>query len=70
MKNNYSAACKELLEDTTPEEWISYLFDLQNSLIGLNYFESFTDKGSQKHADYFGALKEFFSSLQTKKSIT
>ena len=61
-------ASKELLKFGSPQEWISYLFDLQNSLIANNHFDGYNKSGLEMHADALGTLKNFFSTLQTNKN--
>ncbi|HEV8079543.1 MAG TPA: hypothetical protein VGP43_02440 [Chitinophagaceae bacterium] len=66
MATNNNTAIRDLLNSGSPEQWKDFLFDLQISLIEKNYFESYTDKGSNEHANYFRSLKDFFTALQSK----
>lgn len=60
MKNNDAQiidAANELIEDNSPADWISWLFDIQNTLIGNNCLEGYNAKGNMEFADQFGELK-------------
>lgn len=53
----------ELLEDFTPNQWISFLFDVQASLIRNGNFGDMTDLGLVQFTDKICVLKNFFVDL-------
>lgn len=69
MKTPHKAALNQLLSCATPEQYISFLFDLQLSLMGAGHFAGHTDKGFKEHALYMGALKEFFEEIEAYSDI-
>jgi hypothetical protein len=60
-----TAACNELIDSTSPQQWINFLFDLQNTLISTGYFADYTNKGAQEFGSKFSDLKHFFETLST-----
>jgi hypothetical protein len=64
MKNISNEACKELLESASPFEWMCFLFDLQNTLIGYGFMEGLTKEGVDNLTNKFISLKFFFEKLE------
>lgn len=64
QKYNSQTQVELLLEDMTPEDWISWLFDIQNLLITYGHCESLSRKGSEDFSAKFATLKSFFQDLQ------
>jgi hypothetical protein len=67
MKDNYSQHVNDLTEDEKPIEWISWLFDLQNSLISSGHLEGMSKKGAEEFSSRFWALKNFFKEIDNLK---
>ena len=63
MSNN-NEAIGELLKADSPVSWISFLFDLQTTLISYGYMGGMTKMGSEEFALKFQYLKNFFESLK------
>lgn len=70
MKNNYKVVVDQLLSVATPQQYLSFLFDLQLSLMAAGHFDGYTNKGFREHALYMGALKEFFEDIIPTHSDT
>ena len=64
---NNQSEIKELLAIATPAQYISFLFDLELSLMANNEFETYTEEGFEKHALYMKGMKNFFESLSEKR---
>jgi hypothetical protein len=64
MKNISNEACKELIESASPFEWICFLFDLQNTLIGYGFLEGLSEEGANDLSAKFISLKFFFEKLE------
>jgi len=67
MNKKILTSVQDLLDTAAPDEWISYLFDLNNALIAHNHFEDHTKLGTLHHATKIGTLKNFFSELKNQK---
>ena len=66
--NKIAGITKDLIDGTAPGEWISFLFEVQNSLISYNHLEGYTAKGSSEFAGKFASLKDFFQDLHNLES--
>jgi len=67
--NQVAKITKNLIEDESPVEWISWLFDIQNQLIATGHCESLSRKGSEDFSGKFAALKNFFEDLQLAETV-
>lgn len=63
MKNLNKLEVNQLFSVATPQQYLSFLFDLQLSLMAAGHFDGYTNKGFREHALYMGSLKEFFEQI-------
>lgn len=56
-------AVADLLEDTTPVEWISWLYDQMTDFISRSYTIGMTEVGARELANRYHSLKHFFESV-------
>lgn len=63
IEKDLAQSVKSLIEDESSSDWISWLFDVQNSLIAAGHCESLSRKGSEDFSGKFASLKNFFQDL-------
>lgn len=69
MINKSKQETDHLLSVATPQQYLSFLFDLQLALMAAGHFAGYTNKGFEEHALYMGALKEFFEETEAYSDI-
>ena len=63
----YSTIIQELMQGQPAGGWVSWIFDIQNSLINYNHLTGFSEEGSSEFANNFFQLKNFFDELDKLK---
>lgn len=62
-KRLLAKAAKNIIQGTSPTEWISFLFDLQSNSIANGDVAAYTEAGARDFSYKLSALKNFFERL-------
>ena len=63
LETKFTDAVRDLIDGQPQNGWVSWLFDIQNTLIQYNHLSAFTLKGSSEFANNFYQLKNFFDEV-------
>lgn len=56
-------AAKNIIKDTSPTEWIGFLFDLQNNSIANGELATYSEAAARDFSYKLSSLKNFFERL-------